>query len=178
MGELIKQVATGLEENVLRHQLPLKEALNLEWSGREEPNRGGSECTILAHVPAGSNPVSIQSKKHLHWKVLDAILTMNNKAEFAAQAHYLLLKKGIEGEDCQSRINMTSNAQASPQAVKKKRFTSLDLERSQTPNVVTSSTTPIAQIYETDRSEGSIQKKILTHGSISNTTALKSPSNE
>jgi hypothetical protein len=30
--ELIKQMAIGLEENVLRHQLPLKEALNLEWS--------------------------------------------------------------------------------------------------------------------------------------------------
>jgi len=32
MEELIKHVAVGLEENVLRHQLPLKEAFNLEWS--------------------------------------------------------------------------------------------------------------------------------------------------
>jgi hypothetical protein len=65
MGELIKKVATGLEENVLRHWLPLKVAFNLEWNWREEPNRGGSECTILVHIPIGTNPVNIQSKKHL-----------------------------------------------------------------------------------------------------------------
>jgi hypothetical protein len=59
MGELIKQVAISVEENVLRHQLPLKEALNLEWNWREEPNKGGSECIILAHIPAITNRVNI-----------------------------------------------------------------------------------------------------------------------
>ncbi len=66
MGELIKQVVTSLEENVLKHQLPLKVVLNLEWNWKEEPNRGGFECTILVHAPIGTNLVNIQSKKHLH----------------------------------------------------------------------------------------------------------------
>jgi hypothetical protein len=87
---------------------------------------------------------------------------MNNEAEFVASAHNLLLKKRIEGEDRQSHINMTFNAQVSLQATRKKRFTSLDLERSQIPNIVTSNTSPIAQIYETNKSEGSIWKKFLT----------------
>jgi len=32
MEELIKHVVDGLEENVLKHQLPSKEAPNLEWN--------------------------------------------------------------------------------------------------------------------------------------------------
>ncbi len=32
MEELIKHVGAGLEDNVLRHQLPREEALNLVWS--------------------------------------------------------------------------------------------------------------------------------------------------
>jgi hypothetical protein len=55
---------------------------------------------------------------------------MNKEAKFVASAHNLLLKKGTKGENCQSHRNMTSNAQASTQAAKKKRFTSLDLEHS------------------------------------------------
>jgi hypothetical protein len=35
MEKLIKHVAASLEDNVLRHQLPMEEALNLEWSWRE-----------------------------------------------------------------------------------------------------------------------------------------------
>jgi len=178
MGELIKHVATGLEENVFRHQLPLKEALHIEWSWREEPNKGSSECTILAHVPTGTNPINIQNKKHLHWKALDAIFVMNNNVESVALAHNLLQKKGNEGGDRQSHKNMTSNAMASPQAARKKHFTPLDLERSQAPNAVTSNTTPLAQKYETDQSKDNIGKKILTHGSIGNSATLKPPSNE
>jgi hypothetical protein len=41
----------------------MEEALNLEWSWREELNRGGFECTILVHVLVGANLVNIQSKK-------------------------------------------------------------------------------------------------------------------
>jgi hypothetical protein len=59
MDELIQHIAIGLEENVLRHKLLLKDQLSLEWNWQEEPSRGGSECTILAHIPTGSNPVSI-----------------------------------------------------------------------------------------------------------------------
>jgi hypothetical protein len=66
MDELIQHIAIGLEENVVRHKLLLKDQLSLEWSWQEELSRGGSECTILAHIPIGSNLVSIQNKKHLH----------------------------------------------------------------------------------------------------------------
>jgi len=59
MEELIKHVATGLENNVLRHQLQMEETLNLKWSWREEPNRGGFECTILAHILVETNPINI-----------------------------------------------------------------------------------------------------------------------
>jgi hypothetical protein len=66
MEELIQHIATGLEENVLRHKLLLKDQLSLKWNWQEKPSRGGIECTILAHIPTGSNYVSIQNKKHLH----------------------------------------------------------------------------------------------------------------
>jgi hypothetical protein len=97
MEKLIKHVAAGLEDNVLRHQLPMEEALNLEWRWKEEPNRGGFECTILAHVLAGVNPINIQSKKKLHWRMLDAISAMNNEVEFVASTHNLILIKVTEG---------------------------------------------------------------------------------
>jgi hypothetical protein len=66
MEELIKQVETSLEENVLRHQLPLKEAFNLGWCSRKDLNKGSSECTILAHVLVETNLASLYNKRHLH----------------------------------------------------------------------------------------------------------------
>jgi hypothetical protein len=83
MDELIQHITIGLEENVLRHKLLLKDQFSLEWSWQEELSRGGSECTILAHILIGSNPVSIQNKKHLHWKAVKSISSMNNEIEFA-----------------------------------------------------------------------------------------------
>jgi hypothetical protein len=59
MEELIQHIAIGLEENVLRHKLLLKDQFNLEWNWREELSRGRIECTKLAHIPIGSNLVSI-----------------------------------------------------------------------------------------------------------------------
>jgi hypothetical protein len=59
MEELIKHVATGLKDNVLKHQLPMEETFNLEWNWKEKPNRGGFEYTILTHVHVGVNPVNI-----------------------------------------------------------------------------------------------------------------------
>jgi hypothetical protein len=59
MEELIKHVAAGLIDNVLKHQLLMEEAFNLEWNWKEEPNRGGFEYTILTHVPVGVNLVNI-----------------------------------------------------------------------------------------------------------------------
>jgi hypothetical protein len=75
----------------------MEEAFNLKWSYREEPNGGGFKCTILAHIPTRANPVNIQNKKKLHWRMFDTISAMNNEVEFAALAHNLLLKKVTEG---------------------------------------------------------------------------------
>jgi len=109
MEELVQHIATGLEENVLRHKLMLKDQLNLEWSWQEEPNKGGIECTIFTHIPIGSYPVSIQNKKHLHWKAFESVSSMNNEIEFAAPAHNLLLKQGVGGEERQVHNNKVAN---------------------------------------------------------------------
>jgi hypothetical protein len=100
MEELIQLIATGLEKNVLRHKLLLKDQLSVEWSWQEEPSRGRIEYTILAHIPTGSNLINIQNKKHLHWKAFESILSMNNEIQFVAPAHSLLLKQGLGGEEC------------------------------------------------------------------------------
>jgi hypothetical protein len=105
MDELIQHIVIGLEENVLKHKFLLKDQFNLEWSWQEEPSKGGFECTILAHIPTGSNPVSIQNKKHLQLKALESISSMNNEIEFDAPAHSLLLKQGVGGEKCQVHKN-------------------------------------------------------------------------
>jgi hypothetical protein len=92
----------------------MEEAFNLEWSWREELNRGGFECTILVHILAGANLVNIQSKKKLHWRMVDTISAMNNEVEFVALAHNLLLRKVTKGEDRQLYRNMISSVQVSP----------------------------------------------------------------
>jgi hypothetical protein len=50
------------------------------------------ECTILAHICNGTNAISVQNKRHLHWKETESISAMNNEAEFLAAAHDLFLK--------------------------------------------------------------------------------------
>ncbi len=105
MEELIQHIAIGLEENVLRQKLLLKDQFSLEWSWQEEPSRGGIECTILTHISISSNPVHIQNKKQLHYKVLESISSMNNEIEFATPAHNLLLKQGVGGEERQVHKN-------------------------------------------------------------------------
>jgi hypothetical protein len=120
----------GLEESVLMYKLPLKDRLSLEWSWREEPSRGRMECTILTHITIGTNAINIQNKRHLHWKVLDSIMEMNNEVEFTAPAHNLLLKFGTPGEDKQgykSRVANICQHSGLPQVVRKKHFTRLDL---------------------------------------------------
>jgi hypothetical protein len=141
MEKLIQHITTGLEENVLRHKLLLKDQFNLECSWQEEPSRGGIECTILAHIPTNSNPINIQNKKHLHWKALKSISSMNNEIKFVAPAHSLFLKQGVEGDEHQVHKNKAASHQASPQTTRKTHFTLLDLGRSQTPNAVIHNTT-------------------------------------
>jgi hypothetical protein len=126
-ADLIQRLESKLEEKILRFKLSITEPPQLEWVWQEELNRGGMECTILAHIDTGSSSLSVQNKKHLHWKVLEHIPSMNNEVEFAAPAHNLLRK--IEGENttCQAHKNCTASIFASPQAARKKRFTKLDL---------------------------------------------------
>jgi hypothetical protein len=70
---------------------------------------------------------------------------MNNEIEFATPAHNLLLKKGAGGE---VHENKAASRQTSPQAPRKKRFTPLDLGRSQTFNVAIHNTTTITNSQE------------------------------
>jgi hypothetical protein len=73
-------------------QTPIEGLAQLRMELVEEPNRGKIKCTILAHIPTSSNPVNIQNKKHLHWKALKSISSMNNEIKFTAPTHKLLLK--------------------------------------------------------------------------------------
>jgi len=63
---LIQQLEVELEEKVLRYKLTLKVLPQLEWSWQEATNKGGMECTILAHIDTGTSALSIQNKRHLH----------------------------------------------------------------------------------------------------------------
>jgi hypothetical protein len=81
-----------LEEKVFRYKMAVKGNLHLEWSWQPEPGRGGMECTILAHIRTGSSALSVQNKRHLHWKEIGTISAMNNDMGGAVAAHNLLLK--------------------------------------------------------------------------------------
>jgi hypothetical protein len=95
-ADLIQRIEVELEEKVLRYKLTLKDRPKLEWSWQEVPNKGGVECMILAHIDTGESALSIQNKRHLHWKVLELILGMNNDTKFAAPAHSLIMKAETE----------------------------------------------------------------------------------
>jgi hypothetical protein len=98
---------------------------------------------------------------------------MNNEIEFIAPAHNLLLKQGVGGEECQVHKNKATNCQTSPQAALKKCFTSLDLGRSQTPNVVIYNITTITNLQELEweRNEDSSRRSFLHR----DRSALKPP---
>jgi hypothetical protein len=90
--DLTQRLETELEEKALRYKLTIKTRPQLEWYWVKEPSRGGTECTILAHIDSGTSALSIQNKRHLHWKVLDGKQGMSNEVEFLASAHNLLMK--------------------------------------------------------------------------------------
>jgi hypothetical protein len=50
LADLTQRIKTELKEKVLKYNLNLKDRLTLEWSWQEDLNRGGMECTILAHI--------------------------------------------------------------------------------------------------------------------------------
>ncbi len=93
-GELIHRVEAELIEQTLRYYLTISEKPRLEWSWHEEPNRGGRECTILAHIHTGTNGVSVKKRKHLHWIALDLTLSLNNEIALTVPAHNLLMGLG------------------------------------------------------------------------------------
>ncbi len=125
--DLIQCLEVELEEKVLRYRLPITDQPQLEWSWQEEVGRGGMECTLLAHIDICSNALSIQNKRHLHWKVLDLIPGMNNDVEFAAPTHNWLMKAVPENTTCLENKNRSTNIQASPQATRKKKFVKLNI---------------------------------------------------
>jgi hypothetical protein len=126
--DLIHQMELELEEQILRFKFTINERFQLEWSWQEELSRGGMECTILVHIDTGAKGVSVQKRKHLHWKALEQTLNLDNEVAFAAQAHNLLIRSGDEDSTRQALRNRWASLKASPQAArKKKRFTRLDM---------------------------------------------------
>jgi hypothetical protein len=99
---------------VLRYKLIIKVRPQLEWSWVKEPSRGGTECIILAHIDSGTSALSIQNKRHLHWKVLDGKQGMSNELEFSASAHNLLMKTEVVHSEHQENKNRSASIQASP----------------------------------------------------------------
>jgi len=72
-ADLTQRLEMELEEKFLRYKLTLKDRPKLKWSWQEVPNRGGVECTILAHIDTGSSALSIQNKRNLRWKAMELI---------------------------------------------------------------------------------------------------------
>jgi hypothetical protein len=160
LADLTQRIETELEEKVLKYNLNLKDRLSLEWSWQEEQIRGGMECTIPAHISTGTNAISVQNKRHLHWKTLDSMPSMNNDIEFLGPTHSLLLKSGPTSTDRQVRKSTSANLKASPQAVRKKRFTKLDLTKLEPPRKV--STLRFANDREA-QGAGPEDAKLTTH---------------
>jgi hypothetical protein len=124
--DLILRLEAELEEKVLRYKLAVKDNLHLEWCWSAEPGRGGMECTILAHIHTGSSALSVQNKRHLHWKEAESISAMNNDMGGAVVAHNLLLKKDPACSDHLAHKQRMASILASPQAARKKRFIKLE----------------------------------------------------
>jgi hypothetical protein len=124
--DLILRLEAELEEKVLRYKLAIKDNLHLEWCWSAEPGRGGMECTILAHIHTGSSALSVQNKRHLHWKEVKSISAMNNDMGGAVVAHNLLLKKDPACSDHLAHKQRMASILASPQATRKKRFIKLE----------------------------------------------------
>ncbi|CAM6028211.1 unnamed protein product [Sphagnum balticum] len=130
-ADLTQRLEVELEEKVLRYKLSISDRPQLEWAWQEVVGRGGLECTILAHIDTGFNALSIQNKRHLHWKVLElaqGMKGMNNEAEFATPAHNLLMKTVPENSIRPGNQNRSASIQASPQAARKKKFVKLDIK--------------------------------------------------
>jgi hypothetical protein len=85
------------------------------------------ECTILAHIRTGSSALSVQNKRHLHWKEIGSISAMNNDAGGAVAVHNLLFKRDPSNTEHLVHKQKMASILASPQAARKKRFVKLEL---------------------------------------------------
>ncbi len=85
------------------------------------------ECTILAHIRTGSSALSVQNKRHLHWKEVGTISAMNNDTGGAVAALNLLLKRDPSSTEHLVHKHRMASILASPQAARKKRFIKLEL---------------------------------------------------
>jgi hypothetical protein len=138
LEDITRSIESELEDKILRYNLNFKDCLSLEWSWQEDKNRGGWECTILAHISTGSNAISAQNKRHLHWRSSDSLTDMNNDIEFAGPTHNLLLKSRPVSTERQVRMNKVASQMASPQTIRKKRFIKQDFSKLEPQRVATS----------------------------------------
>jgi hypothetical protein len=177
LKDIIRSIESELEDKILRYSLNLKDCLSLEWNWQEDKNRGGWECTILAHISTGSSAISVQNKRHLHWRSSDSLTNMNNDIEFAGPAHNLLLKSGPMSTERQVRMSEVASQMASPQAIKKKRFIMLDLSKLEPQRVATSLISEDGQIAQgTQLNSEFVQDHHM--GSIGQQAALALPTHE
>jgi len=126
-ADLVLHLEAELEQKILRYKLAIRECLHLEWSWQVEPGRGRMECTIFAHIHIGTSAICVQNERHLYWKETDSITVMKNEAEFATEAHDLLLKNGPSRIDHQTYKHRMVSILASPQVARKRRYIRLDL---------------------------------------------------
>jgi hypothetical protein len=126
-ADLVLHLEAELEQKILRYKLAIRECLHLEWSWQVEPGRGRMECTIFAHIHIGTSAICVQNERHLYWKETDSITVMKNEAEFATEAHDLLLKNGPSRIDHQTYKHRMASILASPQVARKRRYIRLDL---------------------------------------------------
>ncbi len=109
----------------------------------------------LVFIHTGLKGVSVQKRKNLHWIALDHTPDLNNEVAFTVPAHNLLMRKGEVDSSHQELRNRSTSIQASPQAVRKKCFTRLDMTILMNPEVDT-----LISAQE-DLKEGSEGSKLL-----------------
>ncbi|CAK9882577.1 unnamed protein product [Sphagnum jensenii] len=166
-ADLIQRIESELEEKILRFKLSITEQPQLEWAWQEELSRGGMECTILAHINTGSNALSIRNKRHLKWKNLEQVHSMNNEVEFAAPAHNLLKKTDEENTSRQAHKNRTASILASLQAARKRRYTKLNLTLFTAYQRATTNSTHIGHKAESEDQKAPPGDHLRPPGSIS-----------
>jgi len=113
----------------------------------------------------------VQNKRHLHWRLSDSLTGMNNDIEFSGSTHNLLLKSGPMSTDRQARKSETANQLASPQAIRKKRFTKLDLSKLEPKRVVTSPNSEVRQTVQGVDQEKAGQTMLANMGLIGSRAA-------